>query len=56
MSPTVTIILIAAIWIVVWGRALAIWSWFRRRRKHREFCDYVDRLFPIEERTNDDPE
>ena len=50
MSPIVTMILIAAIWIVVWGRCLAVWSWFRRRRIFREYRERFDRDFPTEER------
>ncbi len=50
MSPTVTMLLIAACCIVVWGRCLAVWSWFRRRRIFREQAERLDRLYPAEER------
>ena len=50
MSPITTMVLIAACWIVFYGRCLAIWSWFRRRRILREHAEQLDRLYPTEER------
>ena len=48
MSPITTMVLIAACWIVFYGRCLAIRSWFRRRRILREYRERFDRDFPTE--------
>ncbi len=50
MSPITTMILVAACCIVFYGRCLAVYFWFRRRRLFREYRERFDREFPTEER------